>query len=116
MDFPQLLHILWKEGGDLLNFIFPQNYNFKPKLLGVLDYSTAIFNIIWYIIVLALLNFFTINLKIKIFLFIFMCFPLFLFSMVGFNGENIFHVLMYMLKYIIRPKVYVFDKVPRKVF
>ena len=29
-----------------MKFIFPQNYNFKSKLFGVIDYSTAIFNVI----------------------------------------------------------------------
>ena len=27
-----------------MKFIFPQNYNFKNKLLGIIDYSTAFFN------------------------------------------------------------------------
>ena len=34
-----------------MKFIFPQNYNFHSKLFGFLDYSTAIFNIICWVIV-----------------------------------------------------------------
>ena len=97
-----------------MKFIFPQNYNFKSKILGILDYSTAIFNIIWYILVWTLLSIFSMNLKIKIFIFILLSFPLLLFSIIVFNGENIIYVLKYMLKYFLRPKVYVFKKVPRK--
>lgn len=32
-----------------MKFIFPQNYNFKNKLFGIIDYSSLIFNIIWMI-------------------------------------------------------------------
>ena len=28
-----------------MKFIFPQNYNFKNKLFGFLDYSTIFFNL-----------------------------------------------------------------------
>ena len=31
-----------------MKFIFPQNYNFKNKLFGIIDYSSLIFNIIFY--------------------------------------------------------------------
>ena len=34
-----------------MKFIFPQNYNFNSKLLGFIDYTTVILNIIWGIIV-----------------------------------------------------------------
>ena len=33
-----------------MKFIFPQNYRFKNKLLGIIDYSTLFFNIILAII------------------------------------------------------------------
>lgn len=98
-----------------MKFIFPQNYNFKTKLLGIIDYSTAMLNIIWYSIILFLLSLLSINLKIKIFLFILLCFPLLIFSIVGFNGENILDIIKYMFRYIIRPKIYVFKKLPRKI-
>ena len=34
-----------------MKFIFPQNYNFKNKLLGIIDYPTAIFNVIYFFII-----------------------------------------------------------------
>ena len=34
-----------------MKFIFPQNYNFENKILGVIDYTTALFNVIWYLII-----------------------------------------------------------------
>ena len=54
-----------------MKFIFPQNYNFKNKLLGIIDYSTAFFNIFWYVIIFILLHFFIKNWNIKIFIFIY---------------------------------------------
>ena len=93
-----------------MKFIFPQNYNFKNKLLGIIDYSTAFFNIFWYVIIFILLHFFIKNWNIKIFIFISLCFPLTIFSIVGFNGEHILYVFNYILKYIFRPKLYLFKK------
>ncbi len=93
-----------------MKFIFPQNYNFKNKILGIIDYTTAFFNITWYAIVFLIINILFNSLKIKIFIFILLCFPLFLFSISGFNGENIFYVFKYMLKYIFRQKLYLYSK------
>ena len=93
-----------------MKFIFPKNYNFKNKILGIIDYTTAFVNIIWYVIVFILLNAFFSNWNIKIFLLISLCFPITLFSIVGFNGEPIVYVFRYVLKYIFRPKLYLYKK------
>ena len=34
-----------------MNFIIPQNYKFKNKILGIIDYPTAILNVAWNIII-----------------------------------------------------------------
>ena len=80
-----------------MKFIFPQNYNLKNKILGFIDYSTAIFNVCWYIIVFIIINLLFDDLNIKIFLFIFLCFPILLFSLYGFNGENFIYAFSYFL-------------------
>ena len=51
-----------------MNFIFPSNYNFKNKLFGIIDYTSVIINIIWYIFVYCLINliFTDFNLKVII--------------------------------------------------
>ena len=41
-----------------MKFIFPQNYDFKNKILGIIDYSTAFVNLFWYVIVFILVNLF----------------------------------------------------------
>jgi len=93
-----------------MKFIFPQNYNFKNKLFGFIDYSTAILNILWYVFVFAVLDLFFSDLTLILSGFIILCLPLFLFSLFGFNHENIIHVSTYMLTFIKKQKVYFYDK------
>ena len=94
-----------------MKFIFPQNYNFKNKLFGVLDYNTVIANIIWALLVFVIINIIFQNLNIKIFLFIIFCFPFLLLSIFGFNGENILYVFSYILKFYIKQKIYFYNKI-----
>lgn len=91
-------------------FIFPQNYNFKNKLFGFLDYSTAFLNIVWDLFVFCVCNLFFNSIDIKIFLFVVLCLPLLMFSMFGFNHENILYVLLYVLKFIKNRRIYLFSK------
>jgi len=93
-----------------LKFIFPQNYKFSSKILGIIDYTTAIFDLIWGILVLIIINIFSFSLSLKIFLFIIFVFPILLISIVGFNGENVIFVLNYIIKYINRPKILLYKK------
>lgn len=93
-----------------MNFIFPENYNFKNKLFGFFDYSTVIINIIWAFIMFQISKSIPFIFNIKICIFIIFYFPLFLFSMFGFNNENIFYFLSYMLKFIKNRKIYFFSK------
>lgn len=93
-----------------MKFIFPQNYTFKNKLFGIFDYNTILFNILWCVLILFIINLFIININIKIFIFIITCFPLLLFSISGFNGENIIYVLSYIIKFIIKQKLFLFNK------
>lgn len=93
-----------------MKFIFPQNYDFKNKLLGIIDYSTAFVNLLWYALVLILIQLIFRNLTIKIFAFVILCFPLFLLSFAGFNGENIVYVFSYLLRFILKPKLFLYKK------
>lgn len=93
-----------------MKFIIPQNYNFKNKILGIIDYSTAFLNIFWYVFIFSILHLLINNWNVKIFLFISLCFPLSLFSLIGFNGEPIVYVLKYIFKYLVSPKLYLYKK------
>lgn len=93
-----------------MKFIIPQNYIFKNKLFGFMDYSTAVFNIIWALFIFFILNIIPFSLQIKIVIFIALYFPLLIFSFFGFNNENILYVLSYIIKFIIHNKVYFYGK------
>lgn len=93
-----------------MKFIFPQNYTFKSKLLGLIDYSTAILNLIWFLFVFLLVNLLFSDFTLKISAFIILAFPVFLFSIIGFNHENIVYVICYLFQYICRPKLYLYRK------
>lgn len=93
-----------------MKFIFPRNYNFNAKLFGVFDYFTIIINIIFDLFIFSLCNLLFNNINIKIFICISLCFPLLLLSIVGLNNENIFLVLIYIIKYFVKPKLYLYNK------
>ena len=93
-----------------MKFIFPQNYNFKNKFLGIIDYSTLFINIIFYLFIFSICNLFFKNINIKIFIFISTCFPLFILSITVLNNENIFLVIIYIIKFLKNRKIYLYNK------
>ena len=93
-----------------MKFIIPQNYAFKNKLLGFMDYSTAIFNVIWAAFVFLVAYLLPLSINFKIGLFISLYFPLLLFSFLGFNNENILYVMSYLFKFLKNSKVYFYGK------
>ena len=95
-----------------MKFIFPQNYTFKNKLFGVLDYQTIFINVIWNVFILFIINLIFSDITFKVFLFIILCFPLFLFSFSGFNGESIVYVIKYLFNFFVKQKLYLFKKSP----
>lgn len=108
--FLLLKHYLNKVG-DFLKFIFPQNYKFKAKILGILDYSTAIFNIIWFLLIFLLVNLLFHTLVLKLFIFILLFFPVFLFSIIGFNHESFLYVFSYLIKFFKNRRIYLYKKI-----
>lgn len=93
-----------------MKFIFPKNYNFKPKLLGFIDYQTAIVNGVIVIILYKIANVLFMTLKFKIYFFISLYFPIFLFSIIGFQRENIIVVITYLFKFFKNRNVYLYRK------
>lgn len=94
-----------------MKFIFPRNYDFKSKLFGVFDYFTIIIDIIFILFIFSISNLIFTNINIKIFIIISFCFPILILSIVGLNNENIFLVLLYIFKYFLRPKLYLYNKI-----
>ena len=93
-----------------MKFIFPQNYNLNTKLLGIIDYSVAIADLVWGICVFFLINSLFKVLSIKLFLCIILIFPIVILSIVGVDGENFLYFLSYVLKYIFKQKLYLYEK------
>ena len=93
-----------------MKFIFPQNYNFNTKLLGIIEYSVAIADLIWGLLVFVFVNFLFNSLKIKAFLVIILVFPVIIFSVVGVDGENLLCFLLYIIKYLFKQKLYLYEK------
>ena len=93
-----------------MKFIFPQNYNFKNKLLGFIDYSTLFFNILWGSFIYFISSIFSTNLSFKISFFIILFFPVLLFSIFGFNHEKITYILRYIMIFTFSPKYYIYKK------
>ena len=91
-----------------MKFIFPRNYKYKNKLFGMIDYGTAIINIIFYLIIYFIINLFFKQIKIKIFLFVLICFPCFLLSIINNDNENIFSLIKYFIKYLKSKKLYLY--------
>ncbi|MBP3830969.1 MAG: hypothetical protein ILA02_01110 [Clostridia bacterium] len=93
-----------------MKFIFPQNYDLNTKIFGIIDYSTAIVDLIWGGIVFFLINIIFKSLSYKIFSFIILVLPVLIFSVVGVNGENLIYFIKYITKYIFRQKVLLYEK------
>ena len=60
-----------------MNFIVPQNFNFKNKFLGLIDYPTLIFDFIYLSVLNTILNIFIHDLLVKL-IFIIILFFLFI--------------------------------------
>ena len=82
----------------------------KVITFGVFDYFTIIIDIIYSLFVFSVCNLIFNDIYIKIFIIISLCFPIILLSIFGLNNENVFLVLLYILKYFLRPKLYLYNK------
>lgn len=93
-----------------MKFIIPQNYNFSKKFLGIISYQSIVINIIWSGLIFIFVDSFIKILNIRIFIFTIFTMPMFIFSIVGLGGENLLNVMIYVFKYIIKQKIYFYDK------
>ena len=93
-----------------MKFIFPQNYNFKPKLLGFIEYPVAIINVLLWLILYFFIKLIIKDLYLKIIIFISIDFPILLLSIFGFNHENILYVFLYVLKFLKNRRIYLYSK------
>ena len=52
-----------------MHFIFPKNYNFRPKLFGFIEYTTAVIDIIIALFLYGFVNLIFTSINIKIYIF-----------------------------------------------
>ena len=76
-----------------MKFIFPKNYNFKYKILGFIDYTTAILDAIIGFILFGIIHLFISSITVKIYVFILIYLPILLFSIFGLGKENFLSVI-----------------------
>lgn len=93
-----------------MHFIFPKNYNFKPKLFGFIEYEAVIIDTIIAFILYCFVNFIFTSINIKIYVFIAIFLPIFLISILGINRESIISVCIYMFKFIKNQNIYLYKK------
>lgn len=93
-----------------MNFIIPKNYKFRNKILGIIDYPTALINLLWNVSLYFIIKNISIKIPIKICIFSSLSFPVLLLTIIGFNNESPFETFRYMLKYLLKQKVFIFRK------
>jgi len=93
-----------------MKFIFPKNYRYRAKILGFIDYVTAIVDLLIGIILFFILKIFPISISIRIYIFILLFVPIVLFSVFAADGENIIVYLIRIIRFIKRRGVYFYDK------
>lgn len=93
-----------------MTFIFPKNYNFKPKFLGIIDYSTAILDSAIGLFIYFIINTLIYSIILKISIFISLFLPVILLSIIGIKNESFISVFCYMIKFIKNQNVYLYNK------
>jgi len=93
-----------------MKFVFPKNYNFKSKLFGFIDYQTVAINALWALILYGLSNLIFSSINYKIYFFVVLYFPLFLFSIFGFQHESFITVIKYIYRFFKERGIYLYKK------
>ena len=101
------------EEAGMRQYIFPANYNRKEKFLGMMEYKTMIVIGAWGGLLFYLLKLFSWSWLIKLYVFLFFFGIPAIFLLIGFNGENMVDVAVYLVKYLVSPKAYVYQKKER---
>ena len=109
MDNLKKIQIYYKKEHKL-KFIFPKNYKLNRKILGFLDYRTAIIDLCIGVILLLIIRAIITNLSTQIYVFIILFLPVLLFSILGTGGENIIDFTIYIIKFFKNRKVYFYEK------
>src|SRR5574344_2524937 len=82
------------------------NYNRKNKWLGIIDYRSLSFLLIYVFIIITILKFTNLKLEYSIYIFIFLVLPVILIVLVNINNESAIDVLITVLKFYISKGIF----------
>ena len=91
-----------------MKFIIPKNYNYHLKILGIIDYPTAIFNLLILAFLWIALSPFLTNILRKTAVVIILYLPILLITIVESQNESPVYRVYYLLKFLLRPKIYLY--------
>lgn len=83
------------------------NYKRNNRFLGIIDYKSLTFLVVYCILIWNIVNFFNISLEYKVYLFLILIIPIIAIFCVNINEESAFDILIIIIKYLFRRKKYV---------
>ena len=89
-------------------FIFPMNYKFSAKFLGIIDYSTLLPFSIYSTIIIAILYFLKIDFFLSFAIFIILVVPPLLLLSIGINNQPAIPYIIAVYKYHKKSKLYLY--------
>ncbi len=97
-------------------YIIPKNYDFKPKLFGIIEYRLGIFISVLTLFLIIIFQSFKIAAIMKLQIIIIIIVPILMIGTIGVRGEKFFDILKLLLFYYLKPKVYFYSKNGLKLF
>ncbi len=94
-----------------MKYIIPKNYDFKPKLFGIIEYRLGIFLVILTLSLIFILHNINIPAMIKIQIIIITLTPIIMIGTIGVRGEKLFDIIKMLVIYSLKTKVYFYSKV-----
>lgn len=91
-------------------FVFPMNYKKKERFLGIIDYKTLFVIILLSVGEFLLLRNLSLSIQIKIGIFIVTVGFVSILILVGVNGENMLEFFGFLIKFLVKEKVYLYRK------
>ncbi len=83
------------------------NYKRKNKWLGIIDYKSLIFIVIYVILLISILKFINVNMEYMIYILIFGIIPIVAVICVNIGNENAIDMLIVILKFNLSKKIYI---------
>lgn len=92
-------------------YVIPKNYDFKPKLFGMIEYRLGIFITILTLTLIFIFNNINIPAVTKIQIILILNIPILMVGTIGVRGEKLFDILKILLVYYLKPKLYFYSKI-----